>query len=125
VPGGGIDRDVKQRPYLLWGQGRRTLLQPADQLAGREDDDLVRSLSHGEARGIDHGDYGDHVDAEAGCSAEETARPLGLVRGVAQVRLLLAVDHEGAPGHPHLLAGVVLGVDGEDAARSDDDVVDV
>ena len=63
-------RDVEERPYVVWNQSRRTLHQPADQLAGGEDDDLLGSLSDGQAHGIHHGDHGGRVDAEAARSAE-------------------------------------------------------
>jgi hypothetical protein len=53
------------------------------------------------------------------------AAPPRLVTGVADVGHPLPVDHERGAAHPDPLVRVVLRVDRVDAARSDDEVVDV
>lgn len=105
--------------------------EPLGDLHARDDADPVGLAPHVDVVGVDGDGDGDgddepfDVNGEAAGGDEESCCTGGFVAAVADVGLLVAVHHEGAAADPGLCAGVVLCVGGEDAAGTDDQVVDV
>ena len=64
-------------------------------------------------------------DGEAEVRPQERVDALALEGGVFEVGHRAVPDGDGLAGHSHRQAAVLLGVDGDDAAGTDDDMVDV
>lgn len=73
----------------------------------------------------DNHQQGVSIHRKSARQAQRFRGALRLVARVAQVIGLLSVHQQRPRRHPHLRAGVMLGVHGEDARRADDHVIDV
>lgn len=60
--------------------------------------------------GTDRHDDADGAHGKPAAFGEQPGRPLGLVLGVAEVGMTLAIDEERLAGHPDLGPGVMLRV---------------
>src|SRR3954451_17798030 len=124
-PGGGSARGIEDRVERIVVEDVAVADKPSSELHARDDAHPVRGILDGHVVGVDRDDEPFDMDREPGGGGEELRSSIGFVAAVADVGLPIPIDKERAPTDPDLRAGMMLGVHGEDAARADDQVVDV
>src|SRR6059058_2252602 len=99
--------------------------QPPCDLHAGYDVHAGRRLLHDDVGGVHGHDDSLDVNREPACGAEELRGTGSLVAAVPDVGVPVPVDHQRVAADPDLRARVVLGVEGEDPARPDDQMIDV
>lgn len=110
---------------LRWVQKRFPITQPAEELIVRQYDDVRWLFLDGEAFGVDDDQDTGYRDGDAGGLGKEGGGAGCLESGIADVGMLLPCDHQGATSYPDGLPGMVLGIDGENAIRTNYDMVNI
>lgn len=122
-----LPRRARPNAYSTWSweRNRAEATQEARQPAAGDDGNIFGASPDGEAFCMDHGDHRLDPDGGVESPAEPGGDALALVVGGPDLWDAVPVDHERGASDPDASAWVVFCVDGEDAARPDDQMVDV
>ena len=125
LPGRRPASHVKDRFEDCFGVDGSVATEPSCNLHAGYDVHAHGCLLHDDVVGVHRDDDALHVNREAACRSEQLRGPGSLVTAVPDVGLSVSVDHERVAADPDLRARVMLGVEGEDPAWPDDQVIDV
>jgi len=127
VPGGRFLRSELDEVELRWAELSGSRPQPVHERGGVDHGGgaVLRISTVGDRASIEHRDDWPDGDRKSGLDGEPTSNVVTVPGGRTEVPRVRVVEAEHVIADPDGGAGVVLGVDGEDAARADDQVVDI